>query len=829
MKRNKATVYYYNHRSFSEKFSKGNQILAYDMLKAATALQGIVNRKKPVLFIDNSANRLSLEIAGKETKTTDKFWFDELKTRGGFLDSAEIKKIPDFFSLFEIFGECVKGAVIWDEKVPSTANAASTVAGALDMIPVRGSSEKDALMPILLSRFKYFNPIIDLRDCFTGDGMIYDTNIESTGSAKCDAYIWALEKFLKTGICSHKYFAHYTDGLKWNEAPYKIGNKEMKQFDSPYPDLENAGLPNSDFYISKKAFFFDLAPWRDEKASDDPSQPAGADAATLHKIFQEANKLTKGKEILTIGGFTPWWLKYCDIDWDGKKIPRGRRGGVATEWESVDLFSAYNAILDADAFGLIGYGNASFYTHIPIEKKLPAEKKSEMKLRDKIYIMFMMGDYDSAAWLSQMIPVQWHDKKRGSIPLSWSINPVLSERAPQAFNHIIKTKTENDFFGAQEGAGYMNLNMLSKPRFHSNLPDASRTYSSFCKKWYKKIGMNHTIFTIFTNSGNIRNEAAETFSEFSRGGVGIQQGRTLNKNVRGVPFIACRNDFSFNGNTNDFTDIISKHISRPVDRAFYFFRTVLVFPSQIKTVADALKKKFPKERFEIVGANDFFRLLKIHYDKIEIKKEEMLASYNKKSLKTLLKKDLKESGSLVFKCGKKSVCDYFIPVGKWREKRSRADIDAEAVIIKDAQYLRLKFSIDKAQNPLADLKGSAMLLMDMPCYEWAVKWLFIPQKNSVKFFAGENLCTFHPVNETRFIASQISSSLKQTSMDIIIPWERAFDPFIEYPELKAEDIVKSNIRFSLVLNDKAFPDWKKEMFFGYGPRPEEMKEINLFK
>ena len=51
---------------------------------------------------------------------------------------------------------------------------------------------------------------------------------------------------------------------------------------------------NHDFFISRKAFFFDLSPWADEAPNDDPQQPLGTDQAALKAIFLAAYKAAAG-------------------------------------------------------------------------------------------------------------------------------------------------------------------------------------------------------------------------------------------------------------------------------------------------------------------------------------------------------------------------------------------------------------------------------------------------------------------------------------------------------------------------------------------------------
>jgi hypothetical protein len=68
-------------------------------------------------------------------------------------------------------------------------------------------------------------------------------------------------------------------------------------------------VSNADYFISKKAFFFDLSPWADEVPNDDPKQKLGTDLAVMKSVFAAAHKANNGK-MVHMGGFPPWPYKY---------------------------------------------------------------------------------------------------------------------------------------------------------------------------------------------------------------------------------------------------------------------------------------------------------------------------------------------------------------------------------------------------------------------------------------------------------------------------------------------------------------------------------------
>ena len=68
--------------------------------------------------------------------------------------------------------------------------------------------------------------------------------------------------------------------------------------------------------------------------------------------------------IIQVGGFTPWPYKYTS-----HAKPPGKHEGVPTEWEFGRLISQFNGYMEADAAGLGGMANASFYRHYPLSER----------------------------------------------------------------------------------------------------------------------------------------------------------------------------------------------------------------------------------------------------------------------------------------------------------------------------------------------------------------------------------------------------------------------------------------------------------------------------
>ena len=70
-------------------------------------------------------------------------------------------------------------------------------------------------------------------------------------------------------------------------------------------------LSNHDYFIARRAFFFDLATWGDEKPVDDPNQTLGLDRQTFLEMLAALNRKAPNR-MIKVGGLTPWAFKYTD-------------------------------------------------------------------------------------------------------------------------------------------------------------------------------------------------------------------------------------------------------------------------------------------------------------------------------------------------------------------------------------------------------------------------------------------------------------------------------------------------------------------------------------
>ena len=154
-------------------------VCRYDALKTIVAVQGLRNREGPELFLFWADH--------------DTFWLRYMMEPGHFMNGMQIREIDTFDEFLKCYCTFIRnqGLALWDPDVPATMNVATTACGVEGCIPIRAESR-------ILQRIEAATkaPVaLNLVGKFTGKGMIEGTNRPSSGSAKCDAYLWALEKF----------------------------------------------------------------------------------------------------------------------------------------------------------------------------------------------------------------------------------------------------------------------------------------------------------------------------------------------------------------------------------------------------------------------------------------------------------------------------------------------------------------------------------------------------------------------------------------------------------------------------------------------------------
>lgn len=570
-----------------------NQVLSlWDDIHTVSTLQGVVNRDQPRLFI-NYVVESGIEI--------DTYWWNRYRRPGEWLHGRDTVVYDDVVALVEAYEKEIEGVVLYDPEVASTSNVASAVAGIENLIAIRYDTSPNSLYgrlvlngPRLKVKVRLINE--DGTPLFNGKGTIPGTERVSTGSVKCDPYIWFIEHYMKSDRCNGEFGAYYID-QKWRENPHATV-------------MNHHTLTNHDFFVSQRAFFFDLSPWGDEPATDDPKQMVGTDLSTLKEFLSEAYRLNEGEKMCHIGGFPAWAFKYT-------ARVGGNHDDVPTEWEFSRVISAYNAFKDADAIGYGALANASFWQHFPLEERYEQQwvTRDELKQRgylteegkvnvnDREFMIFYVGDYDASSWITQRTPTIWDHPDRGKLPLMWAISPVLQRRAPMVMHNFRKSATENDYFvAADNGAGYLMPGMLQEPRDISGLPCGLDAWANHCKSFYDKWGLTITGFVIDGYAPGLSPKGLDCYASFSPNGI-VPQKVPLTLLHGNMPVL--RSDEDIQQEPKEAAQRIAQRVEeRPIP--FHWFRNILKTPGWYVEVMEELEKINP--RVELLDAPTFFEL-----------------------------------------------------------------------------------------------------------------------------------------------------------------------------------------------------------------------------
>ncbi len=574
----------------------------WDEAHLVSSIQGLVNRKSPRLYLIFVGSNGSI----------DKYWLGEMQAKGEWLADVSTKQLPDLKALINTFRADIKGLVVYDEQVPATSNVASTIAGVEGLACIRYDSSADSLYhwlsrdtdgPRLPVRKWLVNP--DGTSLFTGKGLIPSTSTPSTGSAKCDAYIWAKINYLDTGRCNPTSMGYYIDAWWLRDSGGEAWNHT---------------LTNHDYFIARKGFIFDLSPWDDEVPNDDPTQPVGTDTATLKQILLSAWKQTGGKKMIHVAGFLPWDKKYTNfLKGASKHEP------VPGEWRYAEILSSYNAYMDADALGYSGMANASVYSLFPLKKKYPQNLPTEASLTSegfmqpngkpaaKRFVSLYVGDYDSAAWLYHRMPELWNDADRGKIKLGWAINPNLAQRFAFGMAWMRKKASDNDLFLAGDsGAGYINPGHLAAPRSISALPSGVRSWEEHCKKYFQQWDISMVGFVIDGFAPAMNKECLDAYMRFCTNGLVAQKLPRRCGIHNGKPYLTM--EWDLGGGPTASARTISEHINQSRER-FFIFRTILWSPHDLKLLVDTVKSDPACKDVEFVDPYSLMMLIKKAYTK----------------------------------------------------------------------------------------------------------------------------------------------------------------------------------------------------------------------
>lgn len=81
-------------------------------------------------------------------------------------------------------------------------------------------------------------------------------------------------------------------------------------------------------------------------------------------------------------------------------------------------------------------------------------------LQNKVYVTLTVSDGDNIQYDQHRMRLLWDNAARGSVPINWSIDPLVADYAPLILSHYQRTATNNDMLiAAPSGDGYFYPSM----------------------------------------------------------------------------------------------------------------------------------------------------------------------------------------------------------------------------------------------------------------------------------------------------------------------------------------------------------------------------------
>lgn len=132
--------------------------------------------------------------------------------------------------------------------------------------------------------------------------------------------------------------------------------------------------------------------------------------------------------------------------------------------------------------------NLSFWALLPLPpsraggtaRRLPSGDSGRALDRGKYYVTFETNEGDTPRIVDSAFGSSWASPLRGSVPVAWSVDPLLAERFPALMDYYASTATANDsFIGGVAGAGYVYLGALSEQQLERYTGRVGRLFQEY--------------------------------------------------------------------------------------------------------------------------------------------------------------------------------------------------------------------------------------------------------------------------------------------------------------------------------------------------------------
>lgn len=465
-----------------------------------TTLQGIVNRKKPRIYVQQN-----------EVQPWRDFdvWVDDF--------DVTVDYYEDPMEVFLAYKDELEGIIIYDPEIPDSVNVATTMAGIK-----KGVVSSPDLAEELIKDPYNLEVIEDLRGKFKDKLEVYTWQYENLWGEATKEMLVGLSPYTSIPIPGDNFasfrtllveseevrdennrdvyelnltsflgeeavYVKFSDAFPqdgWGPAvrdvrliadgetivEFQAGSEEEKLY--LYDENGSKYLDDSDFRFADRGnyFVYEFKPPADTEqlvlsvemwnqfhvsASDvrplssDEGEPYGylRDYAVANEamVFWLSTNVPEEKELFEkilqdVDYGTPY-LGWFNRDFEG-------------EVEGIDLTSKHGVyVIPSDWFHNLTVFAAAEYKEVEKEK----DTLEVPPLENKIYVTFTIGEGDNLQYNQNHMRFLWSDTKRGEVPINWTSTPLLYEMTPSLLNYYESTATENDLLiVGPSGAGYFS-------------------------------------------------------------------------------------------------------------------------------------------------------------------------------------------------------------------------------------------------------------------------------------------------------------------------------------------------------------------------------------
>ncbi|GAA3530633.1 hypothetical protein GCM10022419_007050 [Nonomuraea rosea] len=277
---------------------------------------------------------------------------------------------------------------------------------------------------------------------------------------------------------------------------------------------------------------------------------------------------------------------------------------VAGEWGGVDRASQHAVeVVPADY-----YMNATVHAGVAAKVSNRVRPRPAASLRNRVYLTLTVGEGDNIQYCQRRMREIWDDPRRGAVPANWTVSPLLADIGPALLAYYQRTATANDLLIAgPSGAGYT---------YPGSWPtQALDAYTELTGRFLRRTGMD------LVYAYNHRKPEGDGWVAFDeriarsyrkntplRGIIQSWESGDLQIRPAGLPVIG---NFSPQGKAQEYRDTLVKRIEGWDGAAPLFIAGAVNAwnwtPSDIAELGELLG-----DPFEIVRGDTFFALLNEH-------------------------------------------------------------------------------------------------------------------------------------------------------------------------------------------------------------------------